>query len=377
MIYYNITDINPIGFLTMNSLIKLPLYHRATSPASKRLLYPVLCFIMLSWSTGLFAEAPRVAVSVSPVHSLVSGVMQGVGVPELLILPGHSPHVQPLSPSAVKAAYGADLLVWVGPGFEVTMSKIVGQIERQDRVKSLMDDASLHTLPLREQSMWSEHGHGHGQEDEEDGDEEHEGEEDGDEEHEGEEDGDEEHEDEEHEDEEHEAALDPHVWLSTDNAILIVSAFTDWISRIDSDNKDLYQSNRDKVIARIHQTKGQMSELLESIRTVPYIVFHDAWQYYENEHQLNAQTSVSRSADHAPVIRQIQDLNQLIRERDVRCVFREPQFESRIIPTVIEGTQAKVGVLDPVGAELTPGPDMWHELMLSIATSLKTCLSGE
>ncbi len=367
MIYYNIANINPIGFLTMNSLIKLPLYHRVTSLASKRLLYPVLCFIMLSWSTGLFAEAPRVAVSVSPVHSLVSGVMQGVGVPELLILPGHSPHVQPLSPSAVKAAYGADLLVWVGPGFEVTMSKIVGQIKRQDRVKSLMDDASLHTLPLREQSMWSEHGHGHGQEDEEDGDEEHEGEEDGDEEHEGEEDG----------DEEHEAALDPHVWLSTDNAILIVSAFTDWISRIDSDNKDLYQSNRDKVIARIHQTRGQMSELLESIRTVPYIVFHDAWQYYENEHQLNAQTSVSRSADHAPVIRQIQDLNRLIRERDIRCVFREPQFESRIIQTVIEGTQARVGVLDPVGAELAPGPDMWHELMLSIATSLKTCLSGE
>ena len=379
MIYYNITGINPLYYLTMNSLIKLPMYHRATSHASKRLLYPVLCLIMLSWSTGLFAEAPRVVVSVSPVHSLVSGVMQGAGIPELLIPPGHSPHVQPLSPSAVKAAYGADLLIWVGPGFEVTMSKIAGQIERQDRVKSLMDDASLHTLPLREQSIWSEHGHEHGHGHEEDEDEEHEDEEHGDEghEHEDEEHGDEGHGDEEHGDEEHEAALDPHVWLSTDNAILIVSAFTEWISRIDSDNRDLYQSNRDKVIARIHQTKGQMSELLESIKTVPYIVFHDAWQYYENENQLNAQTSVSRSADHAPVIRQIQDLNQLIRERDIRCVFREPQFESRIIPTVIEGTQARIGVLDPIGAELTPGPDMWHELMLSIATSLKTCLSGE
>ncbi len=365
MIYYNITGNKLITSLTMNSainikLVKLPLYHRAPSLAGKRLLIPVLCLMILFWSTGLFAAAPRVAVSVSPVHSLVSGVMQGAGVPELLIPPGHSPHVQPLSPSAVKTVYGADLLVWIGPGFEVTMSKIVAQIERRERVKSLMEDANLHTLPLREQSVWGEHGHDHGHEEEEDEDHE-----------------DEEHEDEEHEDEGHEAALDPHVWLSTENAILIVSAFTDWIARIDSDNRDLYQSNRDKVIARIHQTREQMAALLESVKTVPYIVFHDAWQYYENERQLNAQTSVSRSADHAPAIQQIQDLNQLIRERDIRCVFREPQFESRIIPTVIEGTQARVAVLDPIGAELAPGPDMWHELMLSIATSLKTCLSGE
>ena len=215
------------------------------------------------------------------------------------------------------------------------MSKIVAQIKRQERVKSLIGDANLHTLPIREQSMWGEHGHGH------------------------------------------EEALDPHVWLSTDNAILIVSAFTEWISRIDADNRRLYQSNRDEVIARIHQTREQMSKILESVKTVPYIVFHDAWQYYENENQLNAQTSISRSTNHAPVIRQLQDLNRLIRERDIRCVFREPQFESRIIPTVIEGTRARVAALDPVGAELTPGPDMWHELMLSIATSLKTCLAGE
>ncbi len=274
-------------------------------------------------------------------------------MPELLILPGHSPHVQPLSPSAVKTVYGADLLVWIGPGFEVTLSKIVAQIERQERVKSLLDDASLHTLPLREQSMWSEHGHDHGHDH-----------------------GHGEEEDENEEGEDHETAPDPHVWLSTENAILIVSAFTDWISRIDSDNRELYQSNRDEVIARIHQTREQVSELLESVRGVPYIVFHDAWQYYENEHRLNAQTSVSRSVDHAPAIQRIQDLNRLIRERNVRCVFREPQFGSRIIPTVIEGTQAKVGVLDPIGAELTPGPDMWHELMWSIATSLKACLSG-
>ncbi len=378
MIYYNITGTIPSAFLIMNSSVKPSLYHRVPSPASKRLLYPVLCFIILFWSTGVFAAAPRVAVSVSPVHSLVSGVMQGAGFPELLIPPGHSPHVQPLSPSAVKTVYGADLVIWVGPGFEVTMSKIVDQVERQDRVKTLIDDAGLHTLPLREQSVWG-HGHGHGEEEEEgeeenhgDEEEEHEGEEDEEEEH-----GDEEHGDEEHEGEEREAALDPHVWLSTDNAILIVTAFADWISRIDSDNRELYQSNRDKVIARIHQTREEMSELLEPVKTLPYVVFHDAYQYYENEHQLNAQTSISRSADHAPVIRQVQDLNRLIRERDVRCVFREPQFESRIIPTVIEGTQAKVAVLDPVGAELTPGPDMWHELMLSIATSLNTCLTGE
>ncbi len=361
----------------MNSSVKLPFYHKIFSPVSKRLLYPALCLTILSWSTGLFAATPRVAVSISPIHSLVSGVMQGVGVPELLMQPGHSPHVQPLSPSAVKTAYDADLVIWIGPGMEVPMEKIVEQIEHPERVKSLMDEPSLHILPMREQSVWSElghdhgHGHGHGEEEHED----HEGE--GHEDHEEHEDH-EDHEDhEEHEEAGHEEAPDPHIWLSTDNAISIVSAFTDWISRIDSDNRDLYQTNRDEVIARIHQTRGQMSELLEPVKTIPYIVFHDAYQYYENENQLNAQTSISRSADHAPAIRQIQDLNHLIRERDIRCVFREPQFDSRIIPTVIEGTQARVAVLDPIGAELTPGQDMWHELVLSIATSLNTCLSGE
>ncbi len=340
------------------SIAKLSLYHRGTPAANKRLLYTVPCLAMLVWSTGLFAAAPRVAVSVSPVHSLVSAVMQGAAIPELLISPGHSPHTQALSPSAVKTVYDADLVIRVGPDLEKALSKIAEQVKPQDRVKSLLDDAGLHILPFREQGVWADLEH---DEHEEHGHDEHD-----------------EHEEHGHEGHAHaEGDPDPHVWLSTENAILIVSAFAEWISRIDSGNKALYQRNRDQVIARIHQTGERVSQILEPVKTIPYIVFHDAWQYYEKENQLNSLTSVSSSTDHAPAIRQVRDVRRLIRERGVQCIFREPQFDPGIIQTVIKGTQARTGTLDPLGAELAPGPDMWHELMLSIARSLKTCLSGE
>ena len=150
---------------------------------------------------------------------------------------------------------------------------------------------------------------------------------------------------------------------------------THWLSDIDPENRALYQRNRTSIIHEIEQLKVNMTELMKPISDLSYLVFHDAFQYFEREYQLNPLTSITRSPTNAPGIKQVVRLKSLLNEQDVVCVFKEPQFESKIIPTIVEDTNTRVSELDPIGAEITPGPKMWFQLMQAIGTNLKNCLS--
>jgi zinc transport system substrate-binding protein len=56
-------------------------------------------------------------------------------------------------------------------------------------------------------------------------------------------------------------------------------------------------------------------------------------------------------------------------------VFREPQFESALVQVLLEDSDAQAGVLDPLGTDVTRGPDAYFELMDSNADALLACLS--
>jgi len=352
----------PPVFLQSSSVIQLMCKKKKKKHARQPGIFiPFLFFVFIASFTQKTLAAPSVVVSISPLHSLVGAVMEGVAEPELLIEGGQSPHTQSLKPSSVRALRDADLVVWVGPGLETAMRRSVQRIQEAHRVFTLSNSARLRLLESRQGGIWGKHDH------EDHGDEEH---------------GDEEHGDEEHGDEEHgesrghasEHHLDPHVWLSTDNAGAIVRAVSERLQQIDPQNKDRYAKNATSAIDRIDRLQRRIEAQLMPVRNKSYVVFHDAYQYFEEQFGLRPAGSVTISPDRLIGAKRVQELGERIRSENIVCIFSEPQFEPRLLQILAENSTMRLAELDPLGARIYPGVDAWFVLMQNLADSLADCL---
>ena len=302
------------------------------------------------------AAPPQVAASIKPVHSLVAGVMQGVGEPLLLVSGGASPHDYSLKPSEARAINQAQVVFWVGPDLESFLIRPLDNVKDKIRVVALLDAPGMTVLPLREGGAWEPHGHEHGHD--EHG---HEKPEDGD--------------DHDH-GHDHRADHDPHVWLDPVNAMAMVRQIVAVLGEVDAAHRADYQRNGAALIERLDQLNRQLATELAPVREQPYLVFHDAYQYFEQRYGLNTIGSVVVSAERRPGAKRVAEIQARIRDLQARCVFSEPQFQPALVETIIASGAVRRGVLDPLGAELPPGPDAYFQLLQGLATSLQTCLSG-
>lgn len=302
------------------------------------------------------ATQPQIVTSIKPVHSLVAGVMQGVGEPLLLVSGGASPHDYSLKPSEARAIDQAQVVFWIGPDLESFLIRPLDNVKDKIRVVALLDAPGMTVLPLREGGAWEPHGHEHGHDEHS-----HETPEDGD--------------DHEHE-HVHQADHDPHVWLDPVNAIAMVRRIMTVLSEVDVAHRADYQRNGAALIERLDRLNQRLTTELAPIKQQPYLVFHDAYQYFERRYDLDAIGSVTMSAERRPGAKRVADIQARIRDLQVRCVFSEPQFQPALVETIIAGSAARRGVLDPLGAELPPGPDAYFQLLQGLATSLRACLSG-
>ena len=302
------------------------------------------------------ATQPQIVTSIKPVHSLVAGVMQGVGEPLLLVSGGASPHDYSLKPSEARAIDQAQVVFWIGPDLESFLIRPLDNVKDKVRVVALLDAPGMTVLPLREGGTWEPHGHEHGHDEHS-----HETPEDGD--------------DHEHE-HVHQADHDPHVWLDPVNAIAMVRRIMIVLGEVDVAHRADYQRNGAALIERLDRLNQRLTTELAPIRQQPYLVFHDAYQYFERRYDLDAIGSVTMSAERRPGAKRVADIQARIRDLQARCVFSEPQFQPALVETIIAGSAARRGVLDPLGAELPPGPDAYFQLLQGLATSLHACLSG-
>lgn len=338
--------------------------------------------LALCLSRGAVAAPPEVVVSIGPVHSLVAGVMEGLGEPRLLIRGGASPHNFSLRPSDARALAGADLVIWVGEGLETFLRKPLGVLAPDSHVVTLMADPAMTLLPNREAGIWGGSPEGHGEEEAEhhhDEEAEHHHDE-GEAEHHGEEEeGPGHHEDEEgagHHDH-GEGAFNPHIWLSPANAAAIVEASTAALAALDPANAARYRENRLRVLARIEAQALDLAAELAPLAGRPYLVFHDAYRYFEDSFGIAPLGSVTLSPERKPGLRRMGELRRSLREAGIVCVFTEPQFEPALVEALVEGTGVKTAVLDPLGAGLLPGPDAYFDLMQDMAAALSGCLAPQ
>jgi zinc transport system substrate-binding protein len=285
---------------------------------------------------------PDVVVTVKPLHSLVSGVMQGVGEPYLLVRGAANPHAFALRPSDAKALSGAELVVWAGPGVETFLEKPLSTLARSAQVLTLVNEPSVRVLPVRKGGAWEAHDHDHAHEDRPDA----------------------------------ELGSDGHVWLDPLNAKAITDLIAARLSALDPARAPAYQANAARQKQSIDALDAEMRAALSPLKDRPFIVFHDAYHYLEDRYGLNATGAITVSPDQPPGAARLSALRERINQAGAVCIFAEPQFEPALVRTLAQGTKARTGVLDPEGANIADGPDLYGQLMRFNLRSLVDCLSG-
>lgn len=311
--------------------------------------WAVAALFVLASSAAPAAEPPRVVTSLLPLQSLAASVLNGIALPEVLVRDGGSEHAYAMKPSDARALHGADLVIWVGHELEMFLEKPLATLPRPETVLAVAELPGVMLLPTRRGEGWGpEHEHS-AQEAE------HEAEA-------------------EHEHEHQHGANDMHLWLDPENAIAIVAAIAERLSRIDPARSERYRQNAEGTIARIRALDSALMEELAPVRDVPFIVFHDAYQYFERRYGLTAVGAVAIDPERPPGARHVAELRRHLAERRARCIFAEPQFSPDLVATLREGTSLQAGTLDPLGSGFPAGPGQYEALMHGLAASLRACL---
>jgi len=325
------------------------------------------------------ADVPDVAVDIAPVHSLVARVMEGIGTPDLIVAPGATPHEYSLRPSEAAALQEADLVFWIGPGLTPWLADAISTVATGAAVTELLEADGVTRLPIREGALFEAHVHDHGEEEhahDEHGNHGDEGHDDhGHDDH-----GHDDHDDEGHGDHEdahagHDhGAHDPHAWLSPDNAAVWLNAIAAQLSQADPGNAGAYFANATAARAELDSLSNDIDAMLDPVRDGRFIVFHDAYQYFESAFDLPASGAISLSDATDPSPARIAEIRARVDEQGVTCVLAEPQFDPGIVTAVMEGSEASTGVLDPMGSDLAPGPELYPAMMRGLASTLADCL---
>ena len=323
---------------------------------------------ILTFFTPANAEI-KVVASIKPIHSLASYLMDGIAKPDLIVDGYASPHGFAMKPSHAKMLQNADLIFWVGEDLESFLEKPLSSIAKKAEKIELMETKGLQVLKFRERNIFDEHDHDdHGHDDhgkKEDDHDDH-----GHDDH-GKKDGHDDHDDHDGHEGHHHGEFDPHIWLDPVNAKVILKEMAEHLIENDSKNEATYKSNLKKALNDIDKLTADVKAELN--KSVASIVFHDAYQYFEERFNVNILGAFTVNTDVMPGAEQLKEIREIIEHDKVACVFSEPQFNPDIIKAVAKDMNIKTGVVDPLGATLNPGKSLYFDLIRNMSASFKGC----
>jgi len=315
----------------------------------------VICAFSAATPSAAVAEVLRVVTDIAPVHSLVAQVMAGVGVPDLLIDQATSPHHFALRPSQARALQEADLVIWIGAGLSPALSGAIADLAGAGKEMALLSVPQTDLLPIREDVRFEAHRHDdhgdHGHDDH----------------------GHDDHEDEGHEDHVHDGAIDPHAWLDPDNAALWLTAIAEELAAADPDHAQTYLRNAENAARQVEDLADQIEADFAATPPPAFIVFHDAYQYFEDAFDISAQGAISLSDASAPSAARLSEIRTIVAEQGVECLFAEPQFDPDILSAVADAAPVSIAVIDPYGGHIPTGVDFYPALLQDLATGISGC----
>jgi zinc transport system substrate-binding protein len=311
---------------------------------------PLLLALALAAARPAGAEAPQVATDIPPVNSLVARVMQGVGVPGLVLPSGASPHGYSMRPSDARTLAGADIVIWTGAALTPWLGRAIATLAPGAATVELLDVEGTTLLGFREGATFEHRAHAGepGAEAPADADDGHGG--------------------------HAPAGVDPHAWLDPQNARAWLGAIAAALAEADPGNAETYRRNAAAAGGELDALMAELSAALAPVRQKPFIVFHDAYRYFEDRFGLEAAGAISLGDASAPSPARIAEIRATLSATRAACVFAEPQFATGLIETVVEGTAARAAVLDPLGVTLAPGPGLYPALLRNLASALRDCL---
>ena len=407
------------------NLTKLNYFGRKTGQFSisiRRFFYTIILFLFsFSFLPTAKAESLNIVSDIKPVQSLVSMVLGDLGTSALIASRNVSPHDYIIRPSEARMISEADIIFWSGPAVIPSLEKFFDELPPGTIAISLLEEVEGSLLPIRDPGSLFEDDHegeddhgdedeneeeGHHEEEEDHGDEadareeDHEGEDDHGDEDENEEEGHHEEEEdhgdeadareEDHEGEDDhgdeaksgghghghdEGGLDPHAWLDPYIALQWIDIIADILMAEDPTNQQIYLSNAEQAKAKILELDKNIKAQLHDLNP-RFMVYHDAFQYFELRYGLNAIGMITDVSGSDPGARHIRRLIDEISDEGVTCAFSEPLFEDDLLETVVSVADIKVYEIDPTGARLEPGADLYLDLISNIADSFIECGSS-
>ena len=333
----------------------------------KKIPFILSIISLLSIFSAANAEI-KVVASIKPIHSLASYLMDGVNKPGLIVDGYASPHGFALKPSHAKMLQEADIIFWVGEDLENFLEKPLKSVAKKAEKIELLEIKGLNKLKFRERNIFDGHDdHGHKEDDHDD----HGKKEDDHDDH----GHDDEHKEDGHDEHGHEGHAHgeyaPHIWLDPMNAKVILKEMAEHLIENDQENASVYKSNLKKALKDIDKlTKDVKSDLNKDFKS---IVFHDAYQYFEKRFDVNVLGAFTVNTDVLPGAEQLSEIREIIEHDKVSCIFSEPQFNPDIINVVAKDMDINTGVLDPLGATLNPGKDLYFDLIKNMSKSFKGC----
>jgi zinc transport system substrate-binding protein len=297
----------------------------------------VVVIALLGNTAASLADA-KVVTTIKPLHSIASAVMQGAGEPKLLLDGASSPHTYAFTPRDAQAMQDAEIVFWIGPGLETFLVKPLATLGSEAWANPLISAKGVETLEVRE-----EHDHGH------------------------------EHSHDEHGESDHDDK-GAHVWLDPRNAAVIADAMVEALSKADPANAMLFKENAIALKAKLQALEAEIAADMSTTESQPIVVTHDAYQYFEKRFGLPASFMLSVHPENPPGAKALRKIRDELQQQKAKCVFSEPQFDTKLVATVTEGLEVKIGELDPLGAAIPQGPDMYFTLLKDIAKTWKPCL---
>lgn len=328
--------------------------------------------------------APKVVTTIAPIHSITQAILGKTSQATLLLPPGNSPHSADFRPSQAKDLQQADLVIWVGPNIETFLIDPLKTLAAKTPTLELMDAPGILHLPLRTGADWEKHSHNDHDEHKDHDDHKDHKDHDKHAEHDDHKDHDKHESHDDHKDhDEHDgkkgktSRQDNHIWLDPQNGIAMAEAITKALSGVDPENAAKFEANKQKLVKELAQIIQEGSTTLAPVKQRPFLVFHDAYQYLENRFQLSAIGSIMLQPGVTPGAARVKQMREKLTRLNAACLFTEPQFSDKIVPVLVENTQAKLGKLDPIGANQEIGATLYTNLIRSNIKALKDCLSNK
>ena len=301
--------------------------------------------LLLSGTASASANIPKVVTDIPITHSLVTRVMAGIGMPDLIVDRGASPHEYSLRPSNAASLEAADLVFWISNGLTPWLDDALNTLARNAKVIELMDAKGATVLSFREGATFETHSHQH------------------------------KHDEDRHGEDEHATVnVDPHGWLDPDNGKIWLDVIATALSKTDPTNSGIYIANAIQAKADIDAVISELEATLAEFRGTNFIVYHDAYQYFETRFDVLAAGSISLGDVTDPSPARIAEIRKTVEDLEITCVFSEPQFNPELVTTVVDGTPVKARVIDPIGTQFTLGPDFYLNVLRDIAQSMASCL---